>query len=444
VRRTAAILAVALAFPLASPATISANECRSSVGPGIPPPASVAVGIEGFHAAWHGQSGQATLCPGDTTLATVAFLNTGTRGWVRGLAGETALLGTWGPDPGQDRSSALGGDGTHGGPDTGWPRYDRVAIQPSDYVGPGQVAWFQFTVRAPSRAGTYRLDVRPLIEGTTWMEDFAVSWYLTVLDPLSQDPIATPKPFAPVAAPPPPPACRDALVWTDIAVNAIYQTLVKITTGDLVANVNTINAMRQARHYERARSGCRAWALPNGGLTPGSHATYTCVTALQAFDDYALRAEEQAEILGRWGGPPPAELIDRASLRSLGQTATQHLKAWLALSPQCLSAVSPPNPSPTPPPGIIAVSGPTGPIAAGRITRYSAEVWNTSDQRISVPIVWSISDPRLGTIDNTGSLETGTIAACGQVIAQAAGISASVDVCVSFGDAVNAGTPTSR
>jgi hypothetical protein len=97
--------------------------------------------------------------------------------------GEVAYLGTWGPEPGQDAATPLGGDGGVGSPATGWPRYNRIAIQPAEYVGPGQVAWFQFTIQAPATAGYYRLYLRPLIEGAAWLEDFGVFWLVTVLNP---------------------------------------------------------------------------------------------------------------------------------------------------------------------------------------------------------------------------------------------------------------------
>ncbi|HEV2011929.1 MAG TPA: hypothetical protein VGS17_12980 [Candidatus Limnocylindria bacterium] len=154
--------------------------CTSSVGPGIPPPASVGSGNPGFHAAWYGQSGYMTLCPGDAMTATVAMYNSGSRGWVRGVLGQVGYLGTWNPVPGQDQPSALGGDGQLGSPNTGWPRYNRVAIQPADYVGPNQVAWFQFGIRAPQTPGTYDLYIRPLIEGAQWMEDYGIFWRITV------------------------------------------------------------------------------------------------------------------------------------------------------------------------------------------------------------------------------------------------------------------------
>jgi len=163
----------------ASPAP-QAAACTSSVGPGIPPPASVPSGTPGFHAAWYGQSGYMTLCPGDTATATVAMYNSGSNGWVKGVLGQVGYLGTWNPVPGQDQPSALGGDGQFGSPSTGWPRYNRVAIQPADYVGPNQVAWFQFGIRGPQTPGTYDLYIRPLIEGAQWMEDYGIFWRITV------------------------------------------------------------------------------------------------------------------------------------------------------------------------------------------------------------------------------------------------------------------------
>jgi hypothetical protein len=166
----------AVALPGAAPPA----PCVPMVGAGIPPPATVTAGRPGLHAEWYGQSGYPTLCAGQRSTATVAFYNAGAIGWVRGRMGEVAYLGTWGPEPGQDQPSPLGGDGQRGSPDTGWPRYDRIAVQPADYVAPGQVAWFQFTIQAPATRGTYRLYLRPVIEGASWLEDYGVYWVVTV------------------------------------------------------------------------------------------------------------------------------------------------------------------------------------------------------------------------------------------------------------------------
>ncbi len=97
--------------------------------------------------------------------------------------GQSAYLGTSGPEPGQDRPSPLGGDGTLGTPNTGWPRFDRIAAQPAPYVGPAQTAWFTFTLQAPVKPGWYRLHLRPLIEGAQWLEDHGIYWQITVLNP---------------------------------------------------------------------------------------------------------------------------------------------------------------------------------------------------------------------------------------------------------------------
>src|SRR3954452_4746534 len=137
--------AMAASLPNAPSAAVCSG---SSVGPGIAPPARVALGVPGFHASWYGQSGYPTLCPGERSNAVVAFYNSGSRGWVNGRMGEVAYLGTWDGDPGQDEPTVLGGNGQMGSPQTGWPRFNRVAAQPSEYVGPGQVAWFQFAIQA--------------------------------------------------------------------------------------------------------------------------------------------------------------------------------------------------------------------------------------------------------------------------------------------------------
>jgi hypothetical protein len=173
----------------ASALTAPTAACTSSTGPGIPPPATVpSGGPGGYKSSWYGQSGYMTLCPGDSSTATVAIYNSGTFGWYG--SGWPAQLGTWSPSPGQDQATILGGDGTNGSPNTGWPRYNRIAIQPAPYVGPNQVAWFQFQVRAPLAPGTYRLYLRPLVEGAPiggvsgqWMNDQGIFWQITVPAP---------------------------------------------------------------------------------------------------------------------------------------------------------------------------------------------------------------------------------------------------------------------
>ena len=53
----ATLVAATLLVGPAAPRIAAAATCTGSVGPGIPPPAGVAAGLPGFHAAWYGQSG---------------------------------------------------------------------------------------------------------------------------------------------------------------------------------------------------------------------------------------------------------------------------------------------------------------------------------------------------------------------------------------------------
>lgn len=156
------------------PTTPLTIPCTETPPPGVPPVAAT-TGIPGAHAALYARTGFPTLCPGGTTTVTIAFLNTGSLGWYG-----NAALGTWGPEPGQDRASILGGDGTAGAPATRWSRANRPGIQSVPYVGPGQVMWFQFDLRAPATPGVYQLGLRPLLEGQQWLEDPNLTFYLIV------------------------------------------------------------------------------------------------------------------------------------------------------------------------------------------------------------------------------------------------------------------------
>jgi hypothetical protein len=61
-----------------------------------------------------------------------------------------------------------------------WLWDDRIATTVAERVSPGEIAEFRFSVRAPLGRGTYRLDLRPVIDGTTWMEDQGVFWLIVV------------------------------------------------------------------------------------------------------------------------------------------------------------------------------------------------------------------------------------------------------------------------
>lgn len=123
----------------------------------------------GYHSAWVSQSPYPTVDPGQQTpVLTLTFRNTGTLPWRRGVADQQANLGL----NGDDRSFAVYG--------VNWPTADRVAIQRESIVQPGQNATFSFSMRGPATPGVYRLDLRPVIDGVTWMEDQGVFMYVTV------------------------------------------------------------------------------------------------------------------------------------------------------------------------------------------------------------------------------------------------------------------------
>ena len=127
------------------------------------PPFGVVAAPADFHAAWVDQSQYPTLASGDTTTYTIHFRNTGTAEWRRGTDAQANL--------------GVVGDATTFfdlGIATNWLSPNRVGTTVEDVVAPGDVATFTFTLRAPSVAGTYRIPLRPVIEGVKWLEDYGV------------------------------------------------------------------------------------------------------------------------------------------------------------------------------------------------------------------------------------------------------------------------------
>ena len=123
----------------------------------------------GYHSQWAAQSAYPTLAPNAVSgPLMIQFRNTGTATWLKGVMGQQANLGVVNDN---NMWSALG---------VGWLSANRVAGQAETVVGPGAIATFTFQVRAPSAPGVYRIAVRPVIDGTTWMEDQGVFLVITV------------------------------------------------------------------------------------------------------------------------------------------------------------------------------------------------------------------------------------------------------------------------
>jgi hypothetical protein len=122
-----------------------------------------------YHSAWVDESPFPTLAPGATTQLTLHFKNTGTATWQKGVAGAQANLGINGDD------STFGALGMG----VNWLSSNRLAAQSEASVAPGAIGTFTFTVRAPMTQGRYRLPLRPVVDGTTWLDDQGV--YLDVI-----------------------------------------------------------------------------------------------------------------------------------------------------------------------------------------------------------------------------------------------------------------------
>jgi hypothetical protein len=110
------------------------------------------------------------MAPGQVADFWIRFTNTGTETWNRGIWGRQANLGLNGDDKTPYRLGMA----------ADWLWDDRIATTTAPAVAPGEVAQFRFKVRAPMIRGTHRLNLRPVIDGTVWLEDQGVFWLIVV------------------------------------------------------------------------------------------------------------------------------------------------------------------------------------------------------------------------------------------------------------------------
>jgi Cysteine-rich secretory protein family len=163
-----AVVDATRAAPVSRASTPSATRAASTVSSSIPakiapPPDS------GYHASWTAQSADPTVVVGATTKLVVALKNTGSRGWSKDGSGKQVLIGT--NDPQDSDRSELAGD---------WLSGNRIASTTTDYVAPGEVGWFEFTVRAPATPGEYTLALRGVVDGIGWLEDDGIFFTIHV------------------------------------------------------------------------------------------------------------------------------------------------------------------------------------------------------------------------------------------------------------------------
>jgi len=127
------------------------------------PPAQQIPSDPGFHSAWVDQSAYPTLAPGAIASVSLRFRNTGAQTWQRGVAGRQVNLGVIGDDTSYATDLAAG-----------WLSPNRLATTAEATVTPGQIGTFTFSVRAPAAQGTYRIPLRLVADGVTWLEDQGV------------------------------------------------------------------------------------------------------------------------------------------------------------------------------------------------------------------------------------------------------------------------------
>jgi hypothetical protein len=104
------------------------------------------------------------LPPGTTRTITLRFRNTGLRSWERGNPGTQVDLAV-----GDDRAEFAALNVA-----VNWLSANRIATTKEATVPPGAVGTFIFDVRAPVKLGMYRLPLRLVVDGVTWLDDEGV------------------------------------------------------------------------------------------------------------------------------------------------------------------------------------------------------------------------------------------------------------------------------
>lgn len=137
----------------AAPAPSATGVQRPALAPApftLPP-------LSAYGAAFESQGAYPTTTPNGTVEWVVALRNTGSAGWYRGIEGAQAAL-------------AL-------------PNGAGVAVQSTEYVGPGQVGWFVVKFRARAELGTYNVQLLPRIDGRGQLQDLGIFTVVTVKNP---------------------------------------------------------------------------------------------------------------------------------------------------------------------------------------------------------------------------------------------------------------------
>lgn len=215
----------------------------------------------------------ATLAAGATTNVYIEVKNTGTAVW-----GNTVRLGAgsaYGASNQQrDYSSEFA--------NSDWPSANRPAGMsngtPVSNIQPGWVVRFQFNIKAPTTAGTYKAYFTPVADGVTWMKDIGIFWQITVSSDGSSVIIPITGTGLGVAL------ASDSPVSGSVAIlsqNAVF-TKISLTAGS--GSAVTVNSIKVKKSGVSADASLSAIKLYDGatqvGSTQGLNLTYATFSQL--------------------------------------------------------------------------------------------------------------------------------------------------------------------
>ena len=123
--------------------------------------------LSDLDSAWVDQTPPAQLAVGAEATITFKFRNTGKVEWARGTGSEASLAFV-GSNANFDPKMAVN-----------WPQPGKPAVQTEPTVAPNEIATFTFKVKGVT-AGTYRIDVRPVVVAVGPMRDQGVYTEVTV------------------------------------------------------------------------------------------------------------------------------------------------------------------------------------------------------------------------------------------------------------------------
>lgn len=148
------LLGTRFTAPIQSPSIVADEpEPTAPVSDRVPLPAEL-------HSQWYTQTLPLSLTVGEVADVTIQFRNVGHTDWILGSPSELRL-GEVGPLPLPPEMRV------------DWFKWDRPARQTELVVSSYQLATFTFQVIGAS-PGSYRLNLRPVVDGVTWLKDEGV------------------------------------------------------------------------------------------------------------------------------------------------------------------------------------------------------------------------------------------------------------------------------